>query len=555
MIGLMDDVLRVSVILGVGLLAARLTRKQSAAIRHWILVSAVACALAIPAAERLAPAWRLPAFGLLAGTSPTVSVSETFSLRTSGAAEGAGTASGAAAHVSPRVPSVDTATLLGFLWLAGTFTSLCLLAVGLVRLRWLASGAQVVTKGIWRNAALEVARADGIARPVSLLQTEHPTLLVTWGFAHPKIILPASARDWSHERVRIVLRHELAHVRRGDWVAQLLGELLRAIYWFNPLVWIVCRKLRDESEHACDDAVLKGGIDGSEYAAELLELARTLSAPGGQWLPAPAMARPSSLEGRVRAMLHASLNRTPVDRPRKLMTLGASVALAIAVAGFQVSAQSFASLSGSVSDQLGGSVPHVKMVLSSQQSDQKYEVHTNEVGLYRFVGLPAGEYHLEAWAAGFKLATSDVVVSAPSAVRDVTLTVGSLEETISVVGGRSAEPERPRTPRAREAAAKPAACVSAAPGGSIKQPTKIADMRPRYPENLKATGEGGVVVLDATIGADGTVREMQPVDASVQPDLARAAMDAVRQWRYTPTLLNCVPIDVQMKVTVRFSIE
>ena len=97
-----------------------------------------------------------------------------------------------------------------------------------------------------------------------LLQSDHPTLLVTWGVWQPKVILPAEARGWPEDRIRIVLAHELAHVRRGDWLVQLAAELLRAIYWFNPLLWIACRQLRRESEHACDDAVLALGVEGAD---------------------------------------------------------------------------------------------------------------------------------------------------------------------------------------------------------------------------------------------------------------------------------------------------
>ena len=57
-----------------------------------------------------------------------------------------------------------------------------------------------------------------------LLESDHPSLLVTWGLAQPKVILPATAGAWSDERARVVLTHELAHIRRGDWIVQLVGR-------------------------------------------------------------------------------------------------------------------------------------------------------------------------------------------------------------------------------------------------------------------------------------------------------------------------------------------
>ena len=166
-------------------------------------------------------------------------------------------------------------------------------------------------------------RASRWAGPVQLLESDHPSLLVTWGLFTPKVILPRSARSWTEERAAIVLRHELAHIRRGDWVIQIAGELLRTAYWFNPLVWIACARLRQESEQACDDEVLTSGVDGPDYATHLVELARLLKAESAPRVPAPAIARSSSLERRIRAMLDARLTRTPATRLGRFMTAGA----------------------------------------------------------------------------------------------------------------------------------------------------------------------------------------------------------------------------------------
>ena len=144
-----------------------------------------------------------------------------------------------------------------------------------------------------------------------------------------------------------MLRHELAHIRRGDWVMQIAAELLRTVYWFNPLVWIACTRLRQESEHACDDEVLSSGVEGPDYATHLLELARPLKAESAPRLPAPAIARPSGLERRVRAMLNARLTRTPATRLARFMTAAALFAFTVAVAAAQTGP---VTLSGSVLD-------------------------------------------------------------------------------------------------------------------------------------------------------------------------------------------------------------
>ena len=147
----------------------------------------------------------------------------------------------------------------------------------MLRLAWLAVHAHRVTHGRWHDLAEEISRGYGLRRPVTLLQSSHPSLLVTWGLARPKVILPSAADAWTDERARVVLSHELAHIRRGDWIVQLSAELLRAFYWFNPLLWVACRRLRLESEHACDDEVMSRGVEGTDYATHLIELARALN--------------------------------------------------------------------------------------------------------------------------------------------------------------------------------------------------------------------------------------------------------------------------------------
>ena len=89
-------------------------------------------------------------------------------------------------------------------------------------------------------------------------------------------------------------------------------------------------------------------------------------------------------------------------------------------------------------------------------------------------------------------------------------------------------------------------------GGQILAPSRLTNANPRYPDNLRAAGIGGVVKMEALIGIDGNIQDVRAVE-SPHPDLESAAIEAVRQWQYTPTLLNCVPIEVRMIVTTNFN--
>ena len=134
---------------------------------------------------------------------------------------------------------------------------------------------------------------------------------MTWGWRRPVVLVPAGAETWPESRRRAVLLHELSHVARGDYAAQIAAEVVRALYWFNPLVWTAARRLRLESEQACDDKVLTAGAQAADYAGDLLDIARSFRAGRAAGL---AMARPSQLAGRLLAVLDASRNRGGVSR-------------------------------------------------------------------------------------------------------------------------------------------------------------------------------------------------------------------------------------------------
>ena len=90
-------------------------------------------------------------------------------------------------------------------------------------------------------------------------------------------------------------------------------------------------------------------------------------------------------------------------------------------------------------------------------------------------------------------------------------------------------------------------------GGNIKQPTKTKDVRPVYPPIAQSARVQGVVIIEATIGPDGAVRDARVLRSI--PLLDAAALDAVKQWVFTPTLLNGVPVPVIMTVTVQFTLQ
>ena len=553
---LLDATVRMSAIVLAALGVAAALRHRSAALRHWVLAIGISCGAAVPLLQVALPKWPVgPVFGpTVASTEAPIRAEIVLPERPAAPRE---TPVRRPATDGSRTPFPWSTVVLGG-WLAGAAAGLVMLFAGLWRLSRIACAARPVSAGRLRVILSEIEETVGVRRPVALLQSADPAMLMTWGTVRPTILLPAGAGEWSDERTRVVLRHELAHVARRDWPAQVLAETLSALYWFNPLIRFACRRLRSESERACDDAVLTAGIDAARYAEHLLDLARTATATR----VVLAMARSSSLEGRVAAMLNHRINRRPLRDVTRLAIVAAFVALTVPLA---VAQGRFSTFSGTVVDQTTRGVPDATLVLTNVSTRAKYEVRSDRSGHFQFTGLAAGDYQLEARQAGFATYASSISVADRDVARTIQLHIGSVHETLNVSrpADTATSPEqrqanveksRVRVEEARRRAAETCSGSAAADesGGRILPPLKVTDARPDYPDSLKAAGIGGVVTMDALIGTDGTVRGVTVV-SSPNPELDRLAADAVGQWQFTPTYLNCTPIEVPMRVTVNFS--
>jgi beta-lactamase regulating signal transducer with metallopeptidase domain len=536
--------LRVSVLLALALLAAWVSARRPAALRRLILAAATCGALSLPILSALLPAWSL--------TMPTVqrvplppaqqAPTHTVDVETLVITPDTGTRvseSGAGARWPLR-------QWLVVLWAAGVAAGICSLLTGLVRLRRLSAVSTPVTGGPWVDALARLVDSTPGLRRTRLRHTTGPHLLMTWGMVRPVILIPRDADTWSAERIDVVLLHEAEHIARRDWVLQLAAETLRALAWFNPLAWLAASRLRLECERACDDAVLARGVDASDYADHLVALARTLTRPAPR-VPAPAMARTSSLERRVSAMLDPRIVRRPLTRSVRsaLTTLGLATTLAVAAVGAQ---SSFATFSGSVRDPLGGTVPGVTVTATLSTSGAKHEVKSNDRGQFEFVGLVPGTYSVDVSRPGFRPAQDQMQLASGQVLRrDIDIKVGTLEETITVVNSATAQ-----MPGMRSGSPSPTpACTAEPNSGRLTPPLKTVDVRPVYPASMASVATDSRVVMWAVIGIDGAVKELRTIEAA-SPEFEEAAQEAVRQWRFTQTMLNCVPIEVEMRVSTLF---
>ena len=188
-------------------------------------------------------------------------------------------------------------------WLIGVLLVLGRFVFGVITVRRLVARASELIGTSWTELSHELSRELGLKRDVKLLRSDKNVMPMTCGGLSAVVILPDEAERWSADRRRVVVLHELIHIKRGDLLTQTLAQVVCALYWFNPLVWWAVRKLRVEQEWACDEHVLAAGVAPSDYATHLLEIARNFHVDAMSAVTTTAIARPSQLQDRLCAIL------------------------------------------------------------------------------------------------------------------------------------------------------------------------------------------------------------------------------------------------------------
>lgn len=206
-----------------------------------------------------------------------------------------------------------------------------------------------------------------IQQRVSLIVHKQRTIPLVWGAWRSRLMLPLAIKDWSDDQLKSVLLHELAHIQRRDTLSQLLSQTACAVYWFNPLVWVAAWRLHVERERACDDLVLANGVTASTYAEHLLNVATRLTSPPWNQACGLAMARRSSLEGRLKAVLNETRNRRRLTNVIVVISvlLGGAIVVPIAMLRAADQQQAEASDVGAEETKPDGDEPRANEVYST----------------------------------------------------------------------------------------------------------------------------------------------------------------------------------------------
>ena len=257
-----------------------------------------------------------------------------------------------------RAINVGRATWKGLIvvFLAGvSLLMLASMTIGMLGVWFVSRSAEELTHD---NALLELDQArDQLALPfeVRLLRSSRISVPVIWGVTRPVLLLPADVVTWPSDRLRVVMLHELAHLKRFDGISLILTRIAVSLFWFHPLAWSLERAGRSECERACDDLVLAGGTKPSEYADHLLAIARSMPTFDPFRSVTLAMSRKSQLEGRLLSILQPHVAR------RVFSGRGVAIACALAVAVIAPVAAM----------RLVAAPPDGKDVLAKQQAEKK----------------------------------------------------------------------------------------------------------------------------------------------------------------------------------------
>lgn len=347
---LIDFAVKATLLLTAAGLLTLCLRKASAALRHLVWFVAVLGTVALPLMESKLPAWEVtwlpewredPAMVPTTVPAPTSSVvtrpliSEPF-LNSPPAAE---SVAEAAAMLPANSPTGETELRGSWLFITWSIVALgCLtpFLIGYGRLHQITSRSTPLNQN--KNVAYAMNQLE-LRRDVAVRVSGEIRMPLTWGCLRPVVLVPVDFDSWSPARQEMVLLHEFAHIKRNDWLTQLLASGVAALYWFHPLVWLAARRMRVEREQACDDLVLRAGSRPSDYADELLQIATTLGK--GRWINPVAvpMARRSSLEGRLLCILDATRKRRALTRWVVAAALIGLISVVVPIAMLQAAAQ------------------------------------------------------------------------------------------------------------------------------------------------------------------------------------------------------------------------
>lgn len=535
------------------LIGVRMARRSCAAMRHALLTTAFGVLLVMPVASVVAPPVRI--FVPLAARAPALPHSFAGAI---GANTATAPPSVGVTAAMPRSPRLSLSDLLLAGWIAGMAFFLAPVVMGLWQLRGLRRSALSWQHG--QSVAEGLAFAAGIDRRVEVLLHEALSGPMTYGLLHPAIVLSPDAQTWGPEDLKRALVHELEHIRRLDWVTHCLARALCAAHWFHPLVWIAWRQLALEAERSCDDAVLERS-EATAYAGQLVGLAQRLSMASRT--PFLGMANRADLAARVGAVLDNRQRRGRAGTFPVALAWAAAAGLVLTISPLRmVAAPQSAGTNVRVGPMPRFSVNTLLVMVAVTVFDKNSRgieglsandfVVTEDgapqtINIFEFQNLagspqgaqePISSYYLLGYYTRNRDADGRFRKTEVTAKKDIMARLnyraGYYSRSSGTIG------------------------VGSGPGGvdhgidpGMTPPVLIYKKEPEYSEAARKAKYQGTARLSVEISASGQVTNVQ-VNRSLGLGLDEKAMEAVKQWKFKPTMKDGRAVATQAAVDVNF---
>jgi TonB family protein len=457
---------------------------SSAAIRHSVWLIALASLAALPVLPLILPAWHLFSVDMASSA-----------IAASGSLASIPFEANRALH---ELSTVDWLVIVYLVVVVGRLTYLAfeILKVGFVTsIAANAAGEWYEQTEGYFDGRLKIKISRALSGPV------------TWGTLYPVILLPEGCEHWSPLEREMVLRHELGHIRRADWLAQLLGQLVSVLYWPIPGMTKAIRSLSLEAERACDDVVLADGVMPADYAALLLRQAKinTLQAT-------VALGKPSELAQRVRHIVNRYVDRAGERKARLWLGIAASLFLL-----------PFASI------QAIGSLPQTGLfsgmvlipVAMTQKKPPAVEPEIRSLRILR----PSRPDQVEAPPRAPDIGHSMQGVESPASLDVLPASGGILVSDIDV------------------------ASYSSSKAAVLKR------LQPEYPAAARRRGIEGRVVVEFDIDVEGRVVNPRITDSGSSAVFNQSVLKAINGYQYEPYRMGEQAMELQgLKEEFRFQL-
>ena len=493
---------------------------------------------------------------------------------------------------------------------AGTAIRLLWVAIGIARLRRLRGSGTPVADPMYDDVQqrlgtrAELRTVPGLAQPV------------TFGLWRPVVLLPDHF-DASPDAIRrAAVTHELLHVQRRDWLAVMAEEAVRAVFWFHPAIWWMTSRIQQAREEFTDHlAVLATGsrraymeallafadgpslapapafarrphlfhrivllskenamssrrivisgaalaallVAGGWYASEAFPVEQVAS----PFAPAGVGARPAQTPGMPNEQINPITPENPI--PRRVFATPIRYPAELAGIGYAAVTEMRVTLdaSGAVASVTQGAVAISDGQAPSQNATAAMNIFVaaaaDAIRQWRYA--PPAQAPIVFYVAVTFKPGSETTVSQSETGRGVVARGGDARLATPAETARWSEVVRESQASLRVLAQETGditATTAAAPirvGSGVPAPVQLRKVNPVYPPIALSARVQGVVILELTVDAQGFVTDARVLRSI--PLLDQAAIDAVRQWQYVPTLLNGVPVPIVMTATVQFTL-